>query len=378
MDPRKRTLEEELKALYAQVPPPPGGLVEGRKRMFAEAAQRGYPPLVTEGNRLPLFRRLRMAPAFRALVVCAVVVLTLALAGGSALLASGASLPGDMLYPVKLAVEDFRLSLTADPATRAERSMRFVGERVEEMRGLTDKGEMIPDGVVTRMEQQIDRVVIQAAAASPEQAPGLVECLREGMRLQGQALEQMRAGSSPEDQTALNAALRITERAYQAADLAKGDPKRLEYEYLHQGRPEEPGAEAPQPEYNDQHQNQNGEEVGDPQEAPAPGEGPGPGTGTGAGPDPGPGSGPGSGPGTGTDMDAGADTDTDTDADTGPGPGPGSGTDGGGPESSSPGGVSGTWVFSGNSVQQNSGASSSEAPLSVTKGVDEAPGRRRN
>lgn len=362
MERRRRTLEEELKALYAQVPPPPGGLAEGRRRMFAEAVQRGYLPLEPERRRIPLFRRLRMAPAFRTLAICAVVILTLAFAGGGAVLASGDSLPGDMLYPIKLAIEDFRLSLTADPVTQAERNMSFVGERVEEMRGLTEKGEAIPEGVVTRMVQQIDRIVIDAAAASPEQAPGLLEHLREGMRLQQQVLEQMQATGSPQDQSALNTALRVTERAYQAADLAKGDPKRLQYEYLHQARPEEPGTEAPQPEYNYQHEAENGEAIGDPQGAPAAGEGSGAGTGSGAG------AGPGSGSGTGSGDD------TDTAPDTAPGPGPG--TDGSGPESSVPGSDSSTCAPPRNSVRGSASMGSLETAPSTPKELEQSPGRR--
>lgn len=368
MELRKRTLEEELEALYGRVPPPPGGLVEGRRRMFAEAAQRGFPPLPAKENRVPLLRRLRLAPAFRAFAICAVVIFALAFAGGGVVLASGGSLPGEMLYPIKLAVEDFRLSLTSDPVTQAERSMSFVSERVEEMRGLADKGEAIPDGVVTRMEQQIDQVVTQTAAASPDEGPGLVERLRDGMRQQQQVLEQIQATGSPGDQSALNTALRLTVRAYQAADLAKGDPKRMQYEYLHQARPEEPGAEAPQSEYNHENQNQNqsgGEAVDPPVSSPA-GDSPGPGTGTGTG------TGTGSGPGTGSETGSGSDSDSDPQSDSEPDSG------GSGPGPTPSGSDSGTSAPPRSSFRGNLEAGPSEKPPSGTKETDQAATRRRN
>lgn len=266
MEPRRLSLEERLSELYAKVPPPPGGLADGRAQMLAAAAQTEIRVLPPEGRRrVLLLRRFRAARAFRPLALSVLVLLVLTMAGGGVVWAASDSLPGDVLYPVKLAVEDFRLALIADPAAQAERSLSFVTERVEEIRGLADRGETIPDEVVTRMAEQVDRIVVEAAAVSPDQAPGLLEQLEEGMCLQQQTLERIQVKGSAGDQEALNLALQITERARQAADLAKGDPGRLQYEYMHQGEAQNATEESPPSESN--HPYQNGEIEGEPTDA---------------------------------------------------------------------------------------------------------------
>lgn len=255
-------LVDELRELYSQVPPPPGGLDEGRQQMMAQAAalKPSAPPAA--GRRF--LGRLRTAPT-RAVCILALVVFILAATGGSVALASGSSLPGDPLYPVKLAVEDFRLALTADPAAQAERNLTFVVERVEEMKGLADRDEIIPDEVVTRMADQMDTVMTKTTAASPEKGPDLLEQLELGILVQQYVLTKIQAeGSQEGNPDALNAALQVNQHARLAADSAKGDPNRLEHEYQILTQPTEPLEEPQHVDNSDPHQENNGT-AGDPQ-----------------------------------------------------------------------------------------------------------------
>ncbi len=67
------------------------------------------------------------------------VVLTLSAAGGGTAYASQGSLPGDTLYPVKLATEQARMALPGDDAAKAEWALTFAQRRVEEMEALAER-----------------------------------------------------------------------------------------------------------------------------------------------------------------------------------------------------------------------------------------------
>jgi len=72
-------------------------------------------------------------------VILAVVLAVSALGAGTAY-ASQASLPGDTLYPIKLATEQAGMMLVGDDVARAERALSFAGKRVREMVTLAEKG----------------------------------------------------------------------------------------------------------------------------------------------------------------------------------------------------------------------------------------------
>ena len=72
-------------------------------------------------------------------VILAIVVALSAVGVGTAY-ASQASLPGDTLYPIKLATEQAGMVLVGDDIARAERALSFANKRVREMEALAEKG----------------------------------------------------------------------------------------------------------------------------------------------------------------------------------------------------------------------------------------------
>jgi hypothetical protein len=68
------------------------------------------------------------------------IVLALSALGGGTVYAAQDSLPGDALYPVKLAAERITMMLRGDDVERAERALSFADKRVREMVALTEKG----------------------------------------------------------------------------------------------------------------------------------------------------------------------------------------------------------------------------------------------
>ena len=91
-------------------------------------------PAGVSGRFKPLFHR----PAFTYLAV--IVFVFVALFGGGYVTASaaGAALPGDALYPIKLDLEQARLSLTTNRVRQAELHLEFAQRRMDEITALTD------------------------------------------------------------------------------------------------------------------------------------------------------------------------------------------------------------------------------------------------
>ena len=67
------------------------------------------------------------------------IVLAVFGAGAGTAYASQASLPGDTLYPIKLATEQAGMILVGDDVARAERALSFANKRVREMEALAAK-----------------------------------------------------------------------------------------------------------------------------------------------------------------------------------------------------------------------------------------------
>jgi len=188
-------LERRLEQFYEQVPPPPQGLKAGRERFLAQAARlpKERPFAGARVQAKPRRRKMKLALAYKIVAaVLAVVMGTAALGGGVAYAASD-SLPGEPLYPVKLAFEDVRLAFSAGPAARAQLGMAFAAERVREMQQLAQQGEFVPGTVPARMAQHMEQTMAQVAKAKPEDVPALLEQVMTQTRAQEQFLEQVQA-----------------------------------------------------------------------------------------------------------------------------------------------------------------------------------------
>ncbi len=172
-----------------------------------------------------------MPLVYKFLTILIVVLVGTGAAGGGVALASADSLPGEALYPVKLAVEDLRLSLASDPAAQAEKTLDFLAERSQEITKLTDLGESVPDQAVERMVRQMDQVMTQIAQAQPEETVALLARFSERLGVQQQILEKIQAQGPDANQPALHTALEATRRLNQQAHEAQQAPEKFRYEY---------------------------------------------------------------------------------------------------------------------------------------------------
>jgi len=105
------------------------------EKIHAKQAVTKWPWLRYTGQMKPIphRRRFSMIP-----IIIAIVMAISAMGGGTALAAQG-SLPGDVLYPVKLGTEKVGLIL-ADDAADAELWLKYAGKRLEEIAALDEKG----------------------------------------------------------------------------------------------------------------------------------------------------------------------------------------------------------------------------------------------
>ncbi len=132
----------------------PAFRLRARNRMLAAAAQRRRTRRWNPFGALPRpAARLAFAGAF---------AVALLVGGLTSAAASGNSLPGDPLYPVKLAVERAQLAVTFDPASRARLHAQFAEVRLSEAQRLIAAGR-VQEGV--RQVDQYDSAVAQINSA---------------------------------------------------------------------------------------------------------------------------------------------------------------------------------------------------------------------
>jgi hypothetical protein len=75
--------------------------------------------------------------------------------GGGAVLAADSSMPGSLLYPIKILTENISLKLAASDIEKAELSLTFADRRVEEMNYLMERDKLDE----THMESIADRYI---------------------------------------------------------------------------------------------------------------------------------------------------------------------------------------------------------------------------
>jgi len=228
--------------MYADVPAPPRGLAAGRRRLLETAAQQRVQAPATRTLSHNTERKPKMQLLFATKIVSAVlaVVVSLSAVGGGAAVAANGSIPGDVLYPVKLTSEDVRMALASAPAGQVALALQFADQRVAEIRAMVGRERQVPETVVTRMEQHVSQAMNQAARASDEEMPGLLERIMQRTQAQAQALEQLRARAQEQNQAQLENAEGICQQAHEEARAGLDDPQTFRARYQHrEGMPED-------------------------------------------------------------------------------------------------------------------------------------------
>lgn len=216
---------------HRSVPPPPHKLQFGRAQLLAAAASRP--------RRLSFRERLTAETRFAGKLLAALVVLLVVSSplNRGVVGAARASMPGQLLYPLKLHVERVQFEGAEEPDIRVSLGLAFLGERVAEAQALVHEGRSIDFEAVVEAYQLVNQV-LRAVAETPE--PAMEDTLRyvsRQLRAHLEVLEALDAYTAPANAGPLNQITQGCRKGYLVTVQALQDPERFRTAYQ-EGRPE--------------------------------------------------------------------------------------------------------------------------------------------
>lgn len=159
--------------------------------------------------------------------------------GGITAFAAQDSLPNEVLYPVKLYLEDARYGLTDDPIAQIGLLTAFANNRVDEITGLALQGEVVPNGVVARFHNNLQTMLQLAAGLDEEATIPALQQIRQNLRTQEQLMSQL--GQPEELDPALEQLRAMLQEQHRLTQLGLEEPLRFQQMYRH-GEIEPPGS----------------------------------------------------------------------------------------------------------------------------------------
>ena len=142
-----------------------------------------------------LFQRRQRLPGLNALIAVVLAVVVFFGGSGVTVYAARDSLPDQALYPVKTWSEDVTLSLTGSPQMRLNHVLDFSDRRVVEMEGLLAAGKPIPQGVETRLQNELDLALELVAGMDDSQALQQLQQVRQRAEGQYHKMAMLMAGA---------------------------------------------------------------------------------------------------------------------------------------------------------------------------------------
>ncbi len=144
--------------------------------------------------------------------ILAVGAIALSGIGGTAY-AAQASLPDDLLYPVKILTEDIQLGLETDPEDRLDLHTSFAARRLEEIQAQVDAGEEVSQKALARLEKHTEKMLQEAAQVGEKGLENALRQIEQNLQKQTQVLEKLQQQTPGGEAPGLvNAQEKITER----------------------------------------------------------------------------------------------------------------------------------------------------------------------
>ncbi len=168
-------------------------------RLLRRAAQlRSKPVNRAAAPRRPLLWRRSFALALASVIAVALLL-------GTTVSASAASVPGDVLYPVKRATEQVRLAFTPD-GQLAELHLEFAQQRLQELNVLQERGE-VSEELLTEISNETQLVLERVPTLPQEKQQTVLVALTDFQDQQVKVLEVMASSARGEAQTKVMKAL---------------------------------------------------------------------------------------------------------------------------------------------------------------------------
>jgi hypothetical protein len=119
---------------------------------------------------------------------------------------SAGSLPGDLLYPLKLATEKVRFLLTFNPGKKAELRLTFSDKRLEEMIETYQRSDTLDTALLRAMLDEA-KMALEESEPQPKTASLFLTQLRHTNALQKDVLTRMRPRIDPSRRTIVDEAI---------------------------------------------------------------------------------------------------------------------------------------------------------------------------
>lgn len=217
-------LAGKLRLLEKVSPLKPEAVTEVRQKFLAQAstmratAEQNRQPQVggLQGWLLALRGKQRLTVSN--MVMALVLALALILGStGATVYAAQASLPDQLLYPVKTLTEETRLALTTSPEKQLELMLDYSNQRLDEIAQLRSMGKPVPEGAIVRTQEQLDAALTIAADLNDQQLVQALAQIRHQAETQAEQMVALMSGVTEEVDPAL---LRLQERLQAQAQLA--------------------------------------------------------------------------------------------------------------------------------------------------------------
>lgn len=213
-------------------PPPPRGLNPGRQRFLAEAARLR----ARKSARPSLFSWSNRRFGLVGVLVATILVVGLVFGAGQA---AADSLPGELLYPLKLAGEATRLKLTTGLEAKTELAVDLAERRLDEIVAMLEEGRMLTEQTSLRSQEQLALAMHAINQLEGEAAVRAAQRLGTGVQARQQVMVQALLTAPKPEQEALRTLLREIERVRQQLHSGQNEPDG-EQNRQRQGAPKDP------------------------------------------------------------------------------------------------------------------------------------------
>jgi uncharacterized membrane protein YgcG len=152
---------------------------------------------------------------------------------GSTAVLAASSLPDSPLYPLKLAIEQTRLTLASQPADQADLHLSLARVRTQEMAQLALAGKVPDQATLTRLQQHLNQSLNLAAQMPDGPMLGLLTQAQQMIQSQQQQLVQTQAQVSQPARVALGQATELLDQANQDIEVGLQNPQTFRWRHTH-------------------------------------------------------------------------------------------------------------------------------------------------
>lgn len=221
-----------LRALapLGEVPPRDPRAAAAGRLAFLKQARSITPPVSAAPIRRLMGRMLAIRKEKPVMGTLLSVLLAIGLTFGGAgvtVAAAQESMPSDVLYPAKTWFEDIRLALMGDPESKLDLLLDFAGERVREITTMAQAGDLVPEEVPVRLQEQLELALQEANRLQGEAQAQALERIRTASMVHTQALERLNLGEGTGLQEIVQAAIQALTQTQTRAEGAITDPNLL-------------------------------------------------------------------------------------------------------------------------------------------------------